>query len=110
MSEKLCKTPSVAEFGDQAGRAGATGRGMNAVASSLLSGPTAVTELRQDSSQSLSGSIKHSKLDKGNHKHADREKSVHGKANCKSLQVLQFSVISKANLSLLLFIRYFSSM
>lgn len=60
----------MAEFGDQAGRAGATGRGMNAVASSLLSGPTAVTELRQDSSQSLSGSIKHSKLDKGNHKHA----------------------------------------
>ena len=62
MSEKVCKTLSVAEFGDQAGRAGATGRGMNAVAPSLLSGPTAVTELRQDFSQSLSGSTKHSKL------------------------------------------------
>lgn len=61
----------MAEFGDQAGKAGATGRGMNAVALSLLSGPTAMTELRQDSSQSLSRSTKHSKLDKGNHKHAN---------------------------------------
>jgi len=76
MSEKLCKTPSVAEFGDQAGKAGATGRGMNAVALSLLSGPTAMTELRQDSSQSLSRST-NTERETHRHRHTQRNRHTH---------------------------------